>query len=201
MSTKTAQTDYERRFAAYLDLMASCAADLVVGYVALHGMVARSGSAPAGGGGGGGKRDDVPTPVDLGVVDVMTAVEQTVNRYVPLVRGALRMGLSVDERTARQRRTVEGLRFLGKSLPRVYDVDPVLGDNLADALWGARHDVARYTGEGMRPYRLEQPCPACGSASVWVNPEGIKTRCAACGDTAGWSVSQLVHVTTSATRD
>lgn len=196
MSTKTAQTDHERRFATYLGLMAACVDDLVVGYVELIGMVARGAGAPHGG--GGRSTDAVAAPIRIGVVDAAAAVERVVEQHVPLVRGALRLGLNADAATSRHRRTVDGLRFLGASLRAVYETDPDTGDRLTDALWDARRDVTQYTGEGTRPYRLEDPCEACGQHAVWVNPTSISARCTACGNTAAWSVSQLVHVTVSA---
>lgn len=187
-----AARDHEAdRWATYLRHMGRCIDDLLQGYVTLGAMVARDGST-GGGGGGGQSGSEVPAPVRLEVIDAMTTVEQAVGQYVPLVRGALRMGMAKRDSRRREVRTVEGLRFLGRSLQAVYGDSPDLGDRLTDALWSARSDVARYTGEGLRPFRVERPCPACGAPSVWVQPETLTTRCSSCGDRAAASVASLV---------
>lgn len=180
------------RWETYLRHMTRCVEDLLHGYVTLGAMVARDGSAAGGGGGGRAGGAEVPAPVRLEVIDAMSGLEDAVATYVPLVRGTLRMGLRTQDRRTRAERTVDGLRFLGRSLRAVYGDDPDLGDRLTDALWTARADVGRYTGEGLRPFRVERPCAACGATSVWVRPEQLTTRCAACGDRSAASVASVV---------
>lgn len=190
MSGLDARLEEEARWTHYLDLMGRVVGDLVHGYAALGGLVARgSGSGLSGGGGGG---VEIPAPIRLEVVDAGRVVDVVVDECVPLVRGALRMGLWSDRDSDRRRRTVGGLRFLGSTLRQSHEQDPELGNRVTDSLWGARKTVAQITGEGLRPFRLHDPCAECGERQVWVEPGTWKSRCAACGAKRAPATASLV---------
>lgn len=184
--------------ARYIDHMRRCVDDLRDGYARLGELIAAgSGTAPeAGSGGGRASRVAPPLPVRVEVIDAQVAVEALAARFVPLVRGTLRMGVS-----PRRPAVDDALRFLGSALLAVHDTDPVLGDELTDALWAARHDVRALTATGARPYRVAAPCPACGSASVWVSPGTWAVRCTACGDRTAVSASVLTASLTTSRHD
>lgn len=173
----------------FLVLMGKAVDELAEGYVALSGLIGRgSGGEPAVGGSG----TVAPAPVRLEVVDRMAEVEALVVELVPLVRGALRMGLGpVGGEGPRTVRTVRALRFLGASLRAVYEADPVVGERVTDGLWRARARVRVLTGEGRVPFRLAAACGECGAAEVWVRPDRWRSRCRACGHVEAASASTV----------
>lgn len=175
MSAATATPD---QWAHFLRTMDKAVAELAEGYVALSGMLTPGAGAP---GESGSSSSGIPAPLRLDVIDVMAMVERTVAELVPLVRGALRLGLDTGPRDERIVRTVRGIRFLGRVLQPVYDDDPVLGARVTDELWDARRRVSIVAGEGVRPFRLAAPCQSCGASEVWVRPDRWQTRCRACG--------------------
>lgn len=173
----------EHTVESYLALMKATASGLVDGYTLLATMVGRDGSPAAESGGSGSV--EVPLPVRAGVIDSMTAIDDLVEQFMPLVYGTLRMGVWSRVARTRAERTVTGLRFLASSFAATYESDPHLGIELGDALWEARSHVATQTRSGVRPFRRSEPCSECGEVAVWVRPDSWTTRCAACGVVVG----------------
>ena len=141
-------------------------------------------------GGGGPSRTAAPAPLDLAVVDLLEEVHATVRRHVPLIRGALRMGLGTkgpgaDSPTSRVMTTAGHLAFMARSLPAVWAESPEYGQEVVSDMWRVWGRVQRALGRpNRRPHRIDDPCPECGELSLWVD---LARLCVACGmPSCGW---------------
>lgn len=150
---------------------------------------------------GGGSHVSARPPLDLHVVDLRAAVEGLVGRFVPLVRGALRMGLSAGPAPAPkagERPKVEmppppaapaaALGWLRDALAGVAGEDPDLARELGAAAWGLRGPVERACGRQPRPYRIGEPCPSSGALTLFVDPHRGVVRCVDVDCGAEWPV-------------
>ena len=148
-------------------------------------------------------------PIRVEVLDTMAAIDEYLARFLPYVRGALRLGVGVgiwsmtaadggDARTARIR---SGLVFLAGSLASVYAEDPDLGNDVSREAWKLERRAGWLFGERSRPFALADSCPACGVPALWVVPERMAIVCGnpACRATRPVDAVLPVHVTRSET--
>ena len=162
---------------------ARAAVGVAEGYLELQGMLApeKRGHAP------GAPSVTPGLPIAVDVVDTIAEVESMVARHLPLVRGALRLGPAAPvPGTTRVTATVSAILLIGQSLREVAADSPVYAGEVAADVWKLFGRVSRTLGRPrVRPHRVDDPCPACGLPSVWVDPAGLRIACGlpSCGYT------------------
>jgi hypothetical protein len=210
MSDHTAQWAAEdaRLLAAHIGRTAGRLEVLAERYAELRTMLAA---------GGGGKSADgivargpagPRVPIRVEVLDTMGEIDGYLAAFLPLVRGALRLGVGAgqwvmtardggDARTARVR---SSLLFLAGSLGPVYAEDPHLGDDVSRGAWQLERRAGWIFGDRSRPFALVDPCPSCGVAALWVVPERMAIVCGnpACRASRPVDAVLPVHVTGTA---
>jgi hypothetical protein len=147
-------------------------------------------------------------PIRVEVLDTLTEIDGYLAGALPLVRGALRLGVGSgqwsmgpkdggDARTARVR---AGLLFLASGLARVYQEDPYLGDDVSRGAWQLERRAGWIFGDRSRPFALADACPECGVPALWVVPERMAIVCGnpACRASRPVHAVLPVHVTGSA---
>ncbi|WAB09156.1 hypothetical protein SEA_EESA_46 [Arthrobacter phage Eesa] len=170
-----------RRLAAHVERTAGRLEELAERYVALLGHLPAGGGGKAGDEGGARGPAGPRVPLRLDVVDVREEVALFVRDFLPRVRLALRSRHVL----AGAGQVVPGLLFMGLALPRVFDVDRALGDEVARAVWDLVRRAALAAGEVPRPFALTDVCGSCGVRALWVVPERMVIRCGNPG--CGWS--------------
>lgn len=126
------------------------------------------------------RRPGPSSPLRLDVLDALADIDRYLDELLPLVRGALRLGPGVGEWNSRDSRTdrVRGaLEFIAAGLARVYEEDPVLGDDVSRGAWQLERRAGWIFGDTSRPFALTEPCPACGVPALWVVPDRMVIRC------------------------
>ncbi len=188
MSTRLYEKQRARELALYVTKAARVVREVGERWIELHGLV------PAGSGGSadgpsGPAHAGPRVPVRVDVIDLMREVEAFVERFVPTVRGTLRMGLGST------RSVPTGVAFLAESLPGVYEQDPDLGDEVARDGFRLHHRTGVVLGIVSGAYRLEAECHECGMQSLWLEPESATVACGMPGCGGRWplSASRLVH--------
>jgi len=146
-------------------------------------------------------------PIRVEVLDTMGEIDRFLARFLPLTRGAMRLGVGAgvwamsprDNGDARTARVRSGLLFLAGGLGTVYGEDPALGDDVSRGAWELERRAGWIFGDRSRPFALTEPCPACGVPALWVVPERMVIRCGnpACGDTRTLDAVLPVHMTGS----
>ncbi|UVK62586.1 hypothetical protein SEA_TAYLORSIPHT_47 [Arthrobacter phage TaylorSipht] len=193
MDVKQEWQDREvQRVAAHVERTAGRLEELAERYTALAGHVA-AGSNP--GGRPGGRAADEPgsrgpagprVPLRLDVVDVREEVALFVRDFVPRVRLAVATGVGPARSVMTfAGQVVPGLLFMALALPRLFDADRALGDEVARGAWDLVRRAALAAGEVPRPFALTEVCESCGVRSLWVVPERMVIRCGNPG--CGWS--------------
>lgn len=180
--------DHDRAIATWLERTRSTAQSLGSQWDDLGGMIA-----PARSGGDctgiRGTTVHAAAPIRVEVVSLRDDIAATARRYAELVNGTLRMGIRNNARGTRER-----LHFIGNTLPRLHASDPVLCDEVADALWDHHRAASKFLDGPGRPRarRIPDPCPECGYESLWVDPSRWLIACGMDDCDAVWGVNQPV---------
>jgi hypothetical protein len=193
-----------RALAAHIDRTAGRLEALAGRYAELVSMLAA--------GGGGRTADGIVTrgpagprvPIRVEVLDTMGEIDAFLARFLPLVRGQLRLGIGAgqwvmttkDGGDARVARVRSGLVFLAASLGGVYAEDPALGDDVSRGAWELERRAGWIFGDRSRPFALVDPCPECAVPALWVVPERMAIICGnpACRATRPVDAVLPVHV-------
>jgi len=181
------------RLAAHVGRTADRLEELAERYADLRGHLA-AGSNP--GGRPNGRAADEPgtrgpagprVPLRLDVLDVREEVALFVRDFLPLVRLATSVGVVGPSRSvlAGAGNVGPGLLFMALALPKVFDVDRDLGDEISRGAWDLVRRAAMAAGETPRPFALTEACRECSRKSLWVVPDRMVIRCGHPG--CGWS--------------
>lgn len=151
-----------------------------------------------GGGGGDGTGIRATTvhaaaPIRIEVVALRDDIAAWSAQIQPLVYGTLRMGL-----VPRGTDTPTRVRFVGHVLPRLYAEDEALCEEVAAAIWDMHRKAAGIIdpirGTIRRPFRIDDPCPACGELALWVHPARWLIGCGMPACREVWGIDQPVLV-------
>ncbi|MCY4726726.1 hypothetical protein NYO98_10590 [Nocardioides sp. STR2] len=135
-----------------------------------------------------GTRIEQPVPIDVEVVDVRRAIETDARRYADLARGTLRIKGAMSTTTAGR------LGVVADRLPDLHAADPDLAAEVVEKVWD-HHRIASRIVEpprGLRPFRIEETCPACGMPSLWVDPAGWRIGCGMPSCRRVWGVADPI---------
>lgn len=182
--------NYERAIATWLKRTAEQARTLGDQWDELAGFVI-----PGGGAGDGTGRAatkvHAAAPIRVEVVALRDDIAAMARRYYSLVRGTLRMGVAPKGGNA-----PTWLRFIAGALPRLHAEDADLCEEVADAIWSHHRKAARIMdpiqGTVRRPFRIDDPCPACGEMSLWVDPAHWRIGCGMPACREVWGIGEPV---------
>jgi len=165
---------HARAVAGWISRAATTIRELAAQHADLAGHVAAgSGSGASDGVGIRGTKVAPDLPIRPEVVDLRGAIERDAKRYASLVRGTLRGTVTVPVGTAGR------LGMIAEHLAAVHVEDGVLAAEVIEAMWDHHRDASRIVDppRGLRPFRIEDPCPVCGFPSLWVDPKGWRIGC------------------------
>ncbi|GAA4680203.1 hypothetical protein [Nocardioides nanhaiensis] len=178
---------HARTIGAWIARGAATMRELAVQHAALAAHVT-----PGGGGGDGTGRSATTVhqaaPVRLEVVDLRAAIAADARRYAGLARGTLRGGVDTVNTTAGR------LGEIAAALPDLHATDPNLAAEVIERMWDHHRDASRVVEppRGLRPFRIEETCPECGIAALWVDPKGWRIGCGMPSCRRVWGVHEPV---------
>jgi hypothetical protein len=185
---------HARAVAGWIARAATTIRELAAQHADLAGHVAAgSGSGSSDGVGIRGTKVEPDLPIRPEVVDLRAAIEKDAGRYAALVRGTLRGTVAVPPGTAGR------LGLIADNLAAVNDADDALASEVIEAMWDHHRSASRVVEppRGLRPFRIEDPCPLCGFASLWVDPKGWRIGCGMPGCRHVWGVADPVLASTA----
>jgi hypothetical protein len=97
------------------------------------------------------------------VSDLVAEIHGLVESTAPLAREY--MPLQADLVPLRDR-----LRLIASVLPSLARMEPAVYERVARQIWDLALRVSAVVGEYDAPHQLDEPCPRCGMASLWISP-------------------------------
>jgi hypothetical protein len=181
--------DYERAIASWTARAATKARELGGQWTDLAGFMT-----PTSGGDGTGIRGTTvhaAAPIRLETLSLRDEIKSWARRIHPLIYGTLRMGIAPS-----MLHTPDRLRFIGGTLPALYAEDPALCEEVVDGIWSYSRQAAGIIdpirGTIRRPFRIDEECPECEVAALWVDPARWVIACGMPDCRARWGVAQPV---------
>lgn len=169
----TAQRD---ALAAYVDRTSDVTRQLAARYVELSLVVGDSLAAPLDSfGGSSGSPAFASPPLRLGALDELCAIALVAERISTEFRRVL--ALPQNRPAAARYATAERLTWVAGVIGSVWDSDPSTGRTAAQAIWTHHAKAGRLLGLVSTAFRIEDACPACGSRSLWVDPDSWSVAC------------------------
>lgn len=177
-----------RAIGSWIARASATARELAAQHASLAAFVAAgSGRGPSEGVDIRGTKVHPDIPIRAEVVDVRAAIEGDARRYAALTRGTLRHQQNPPTTAGR-------LGVIAACLPDLHAADPALAAEMVEALWEHHRRASRIVDppRGLRPFRIDDPCPECGHESLWVDPKGWRIGCGMPSCRCMWGVADPV---------
>lgn len=112
-------------------------------------------------------------------VEAMALVSDIEREALAAAQALDDLGRRAADRRAEGRtaRTLARLGVVAAALPDAYAAGSAAAEDAAGVVWRLLEQGQRALGLGTRAFRADEPCPACGCPSLWVEPDQLRIGC------------------------